>query len=84
LQPQPGAIAAKKELSWHVNRALQELPEKQRIAINLCHYEGWKNREAAEIMNLSLEAVESLLARGRRGLKEKLSKIGPELLQGEA
>jgi len=84
LQPQPGAVAAKKELSWHVNRALQELPEKQRIAINLCHYEGWKNREAAEIMNLSLEAVESLLARGRRGLKEKLSKIGPELLQGEA
>ena len=83
-QPQPGNAAAEKELSWHVNRALQELPEKQRIAINLCHYEGWKNREAAEIMNLSLEAVESLLARGRRGLKEKLSKIGPELLRGES
>ena len=42
-----------------------------------------ENREAAEIMNLSLEAVESLLARGRRGLKEKLSGIGPELLQGD-
>ena len=81
--PLPGSVAAKKELRWYVNRALQELPEKQRIAINLCHYEGWKNREAAEIMNLSLEAVESLLARGRRGLKQKLSGIGPELLQGD-
>jgi RNA polymerase sigma-70 factor (ECF subfamily) len=81
--PQPSAEIAEKELSWHVNRALQELPEKQRIAINLCHYEGWKNSEAAEIMDLSLEAVESLLARGRRGLKKKLSAIGPDLLRGE-
>ena len=82
-EPQPPIGIAKKELSWHVNRALQELPEKQRIAINLCHYQGWKNSEAAEIMDLSLEAVESLLARGRRGLKNKLSEIGPELLRGE-
>lgn len=81
--PSPALSLERKEIGIHVGKALQSLPERQRIAITLCHYEGWKNTEAAEIMDLSVEAVESLLARGRRGLKARLAELAPALLGGE-
>ncbi len=52
--------------------ALERLPVNQRGAISLCHYQGFSNKEAAMIMNLSVQALESLLARGRRSLREAL------------
>jgi len=51
---------------------LQTLPERQRAAITLCHYQGLGNIEAAAALEISVEALESLLSRGRRALKEKL------------
>ncbi len=51
---------------------LQQLPEAQRSAIMLCHYSGFSNQEAADIMSLSVKALESLLARARRSLRDKL------------
>jgi RNA polymerase sigma-70 factor (ECF subfamily) len=80
--PQPSEILESAEIGVRVNAALQSLPEKQRIAITLCHYQGWKNAEAAEMMDLSIEAVESLLSRGRRGLKKRLAAVAPALLGG--
>ncbi len=58
-----------------VDAALQELPERQRAAILLCHYRELGNIEAAEILGISVEALESLLARGRRTLRMKLSHL---------
>ena len=58
-----GAVAAA------IEAALAALPERQRAAILLCHFQERGNIEAAEIMGLSVEALESLLARGRRGLQ---------------
>ncbi|WP_306250942.1 RNA polymerase sigma factor [Parvularcula sp. IMCC14364] len=49
--------------------ALERLPERQKTALVLCHFEEMTNAEAAEIMEVSVQAVESLLARARRGLK---------------
>ena len=49
--------------------ALDDLPERQQAAILLCHFKECGNIEAAEIMGLSVEALESLLARGRRALQ---------------
>ena len=46
--------------------ALAGLPESQRLALTLCHYQGLRNSEAATVMGVSVEALESLLARGRR------------------
>lgn len=58
--------------------ALAQLPERQRSAIVLNHYHGFSNREIAEIMDISVDALESILARARRGLKaELLATIGP-------
>lgn len=72
--PAPDVIAQRqqKQVSDMVNDALQQLPPRQRIAISLVHYEGCGNIEAAEIMALSVDAIESLLGRGRRKLKELL------------
>jgi len=50
-------------------RALSALPEPQRSAVLLCQVQGFSNREAALIMAVSVRAVESLIARGRRALK---------------
>ena len=48
------------------------LPERQSTAIVLCVYEGLSNKDAAAVMGLGVEALESLLARGRRRLRELL------------
>jgi RNA polymerase sigma-70 factor (ECF subfamily) len=55
-----------------VEAALRSLPERQRTAIALVHYQGLSNVEAAEVLDAGVEAVESLLARGRRTLRERL------------
>lgn len=62
-----------------VARALAALPERQRAAIGLVYYEGLSNIEAAEVLELSVDAVESLLARGRRTLRESLRALHPHL-----
>ncbi|MEL7043460.1 MAG: sigma-70 family RNA polymerase sigma factor [Pseudomonadota bacterium] len=55
-----------------LRRALGDLPERQRSALLLCHYQGMSNREAAQVLEVSVEALESLLARARRTLKKEL------------
>ncbi|MEM8743298.1 MAG: RNA polymerase sigma factor [Pseudomonadota bacterium] len=55
-----------------MDAALQQLPERQRLALVLFHYESMSMNAVAEAMDASVEAVESLLARGRRSLKKKL------------
>jgi RNA polymerase sigma-70 factor (ECF subfamily) len=62
-------------LETEVSAALADLPERQRAAILLCHYQERGNIEAAEILGISVEALESLLARGRRTLRSKLSHL---------
>lgn len=64
-----------------VRAALQDLPERQRAAILLRHFEERSNPEIAEALEISVEAVESLLARGRRALKAALDGRRSELLE---
>jgi RNA polymerase sigma-70 factor (ECF subfamily) len=52
--------------------ALETLPERQRQAVVLRHLEGMNNPEIAHIMDIGVEAVESLTARGKRALKAAL------------
>ena len=72
---QPGAQLDESQLGQEVARALETLPERQRAAILLCHFKECGNIEAAEIMGLSVEALESLLARGRRALRSRLQHL---------
>jgi RNA polymerase sigma factor (sigma-70 family) len=73
-------IAEDHDLQAHVTAALRTLPESQRAAIILCHYQGFPNGEAAAVLGISVEALESLLARGRRALRERLRAVAPALL----
>lgn len=75
--PAEEAHAAQVEAA--VAAALAELPERQRAAIALAHYDGFGNQETADILSVSVEAVESLLARGRRALRQRLESLYREL-----
>jgi RNA polymerase sigma-70 factor, ECF subfamily len=65
-----------------VRTALLDLPERQRTALSLVYYQGHSNIEAADIMNVSVDALESLLARGRQGMKQTLERAKSYLLEG--
>jgi RNA polymerase sigma-70 factor (ECF subfamily) len=56
-----------------LDAALAQLPERQRQAVVLRHIEGLSNPEIAMILDLGVEAVESLTARGKRALHAALS-----------
>lgn len=60
------------QVAAKVNAALQTLPERQRLALVLCHYEDMSMAEAAAVMETSPEAIESLLSRARRTLRREL------------
>lgn len=55
-----------------LNAAMQKLPLRQRQAVSLRHIEELANPEIAQIMEISVEAVESLIARGKRSLSQHL------------
>lgn len=59
--------------------ALDALPERQRLAVVMRHIEGVSNPEIAEVLDISVEAVESLTARGRRALAARLLPARDEL-----
>lgn len=73
--PDRGLEAA--QLGAQVDRALQALPARQREAIVLCHYQELSNIDAADLMGVSVEALESLLSRGRRSLRISLAQLAP-------
>lgn len=78
--PSPGEAWLERQRAARVRAALAQLPERQRAAIALVHFQELSNFAAAEALEISVEAVESLLARGRRGLKAALADIAPDLL----
>jgi RNA polymerase sigma-70 factor (ECF subfamily) len=59
--------------------ALNQLPARQRQAVVLRHVDGLSNPEIAEIMDITVEAVESLTSRGKRALQAMLSGRKEEL-----
>ncbi|PKP68875.1 MAG: RNA polymerase subunit sigma [Alphaproteobacteria bacterium HGW-Alphaproteobacteria-4] len=62
--------------------ALDALPERQRQAVVLRHLEGLTNPEIAAVMDIGVEAVESLTARGKRALAALLTGRREELGYG--
>ena len=75
----PAKLLYQAQVSTAVNAAIQKLPGRQRAAIVFCHQESLGNIEIAQVMEISVEAVESLLSRGRRRLRSLLEDLRPEL-----
>jgi RNA polymerase sigma-70 factor (ECF subfamily) len=65
-----------------VAAALAALPVRQREAVVLQYYQEFSNTEAADMMGISVEALESLLARARRTLRARLA--GSDGKEGQA
>lgn len=55
-----------------MQNAIAQLPERQRTALVLCHFDGMSNPDAAAVLDVSVDALESLLSRARRSLKAAL------------
>jgi RNA polymerase sigma-70 factor (ECF subfamily) len=69
----PEKAAQNAELSMAVRKAIQNLPENQRIAIVLRQYNDFSYNEISKIMDISTSAAESLIQRARQNLKKSLS-----------
>jgi len=69
----PEQAMVEKERRTTFLKAIQQLPENQRIAYTLHHMEEFSYKEISESMNLSLSAIESLIFRAKQQIKRKLA-----------
>ena len=68
----PDEAVEHQELEGLVEEAIAALPENQRLALSLRHQEGMAYEEIAEVLQLSLSAVKSLIFRARQELRDRL------------
>ncbi len=71
----PDKTINEKEKNNELNKALNTLPDNQRVAFTLSKIEGYSNPEIAEIMNTTTIAVESLVYRAKKKLRHELTEI---------
>lgn len=74
VNPGPDASLLEVELQRTIERAILDLPETQRMALVLRRYEQLSYEQIAEILDLSVPAVKSVLFRARTELRSRLSK----------
>jgi RNA polymerase sigma factor (sigma-70 family) len=68
----PLALLEEKERNAMLNAAIDQLPERQRIAFSLAKIEGLKQDQVAQILLTTVASVESLLVRAKQNLREVL------------
>jgi RNA polymerase sigma-70 factor, ECF subfamily len=83
-RPSPERSLEQSQITARVEQAIARLPERQRLALTLVQYEHMSNPEAARVMEISVDALESLLSRARRALKDDFANDWQALLQGLA
>jgi RNA polymerase sigma-70 factor, ECF subfamily len=69
----PDAALLEAELQQAIESAITELPESQRMAVVLRRYEDLSYEQIADVLDLSVPAVKSLLFRARTELRARLS-----------
>ncbi|PYK64233.1 MAG: RNA polymerase subunit sigma-24 [Verrucomicrobia bacterium] len=72
--PAPDASLLEAELQKAIEEAIMHLPETQRMALVLRRYEQLSYEQIAEVLDLSVPAVKSVLFRARTELRSRLSK----------
>src|SRR5436309_4078829 len=72
--PAPDASLLESELQQTIEEAIMQLPESQRMALVLRRYEQLSYEQIAEVLDLSVPAVKSVLFRARTELRSRLSK----------
>jgi len=72
--PAPDASLLEAELQREIEEAIVQLPDSQRMALVLRRYEQLSYEQIAEVLDLSVPAVKSVLFRARTELRSRLSK----------
>jgi RNA polymerase sigma-70 factor (ECF subfamily) len=72
--PPPDASLLETELQQAIDEAIMQLPDSQRMALILRRYEQLRYEEIAEVLDLSVPAVKSVLFRARTELRSRLSR----------
>ena len=75
LDESPQDMLEKEEDKLAIYKAIDNLPENQKIAFTLFKYDELSYKEIAEVMNISLSSVESLMFRAKKNLQQKLITI---------
>lgn len=75
VDPTPNAEEDLEQRRRHLalDRAMLDLPDRQRVALSLCFAEGLSNQAAADAMGVRLKALQSLLIRGKAKLRDALT-----------
>lgn len=77
--PSSEAVVHRDQIAARITVALGDIPDRQRAAISLCYFDGLSNREAASVLEVNIKGLESLLSRGRKGLRERLGDLADEI-----
>ncbi len=70
----PGVVTERREQAAILFKAINKLPDNQKVAFNLSKIEGLSYLEISEVMQISIPSVESLLFRARQNLQTSLKK----------
>jgi RNA polymerase sigma-70 factor, ECF subfamily len=73
--PSPDKNIQEKEKMEEIMQALNSLPDNQRVAFSLSKIDGYTNTEIADMMNTTVEAVESLVSRAKKKVSAELESI---------
>jgi RNA polymerase sigma factor (sigma-70 family) len=71
----PGVLLENKEKAAVLFKAIDSLPEKQKIAFTLIKVQGMKYEEVSKLMDQNIKAIESLISRAKQNLQQKLKNI---------
>jgi RNA polymerase sigma-70 factor (ECF subfamily) len=74
INPAPDASLLEDELKRAIEEAIMQLPESQRMALVLRRYEQLSYEQIADVLDLSVPAVKSVLFRARTELRSRLSR----------
>lgn len=83
LDERPDSVETihRRQVYDRLGQAMAGIPEQQRAALTLSYFDDLGNAEIAEIMGTTVQAVESLLKRGRQGLRERLRRSERDIRQ---
>lgn len=80
-QPDSVSTIHRRQVYDRLGEAMATMPEQQRAALTLAYFDDMGNSEIAEILGTTVQAVESLLKRGRQGLRERMRRSENDVRQ---
>ena len=75
MEQNPEFMYQEEEFKQRLESAVSDLPEKQRVVFLMSRIDKYKNREIAEIMDISIKTVEKHISTAVKALKDNLDEL---------